>query len=80
MNDFKFTLYVRLGCHLCEDVAAILTKLNLTVKRVNIDCDPALKEEYNWSVPVIHSHLTNQELSYPFTEQEILHFFDKNAQ
>lgn len=51
------TLYTRPGCHLCEEaktaIAPLLREFDATLREVNIDEDPDLKERYGWDIPVI---------------------------
>jgi len=51
------TLYTRPGCHLCEEAKAVIAPLlresGATLREVNVDENPALKERYAWDVPVI---------------------------
>lgn len=47
------TLYVREGCHLCEDAEESLRRLGLPVDRIDIDTDAALRARYTDLVPVI---------------------------
>ena len=51
------TLYTRPGCHLCEEAKAVIAPLlresGATLREVNVDEDPALKERYASDVPVI---------------------------
>jgi glutaredoxin len=51
------TLYTRPGCHLCEEakiaIAPVLLQFDATLREVNVDDDPVLKERYGWDVPVI---------------------------
>lgn len=50
-------LYTRAGCHLCEVVEQILGDLAdeypHELQRYNIDRDPALRQRYDWAVPVV---------------------------
>ncbi len=50
-------LYTRPGCHLCEVVKAQLEQLRgealFSFREVNIDADPALRDEFNDQVPVV---------------------------
>lgn len=46
-------LYTRAGCHLCDDAAVLLARYGLVPQRVDIDADPALRERYNYCVPVV---------------------------
>ncbi len=51
------TLYTRPGCHLCDEAKAVITPLlrefGATLREVNIDDDPALRERYTDDVPII---------------------------
>src|ERR1700747_2053641 len=53
----EVTLYTRPGCHLCDEaksaIAPLLREFGATLREVNIDIDPALKERYGWDIPVI---------------------------
>ena len=53
----EVTLYTRPGCHLCEEAKAAITPLlrefGTSLREVNIDDDPVLRERYGWDVPVI---------------------------
>jgi len=51
------TLYTRPGCHLCDEaksvIAPLLGEFGATLREVNVDADPVLKDRYGWDVPVI---------------------------
>lgn len=51
------TLYTRPGCHLCDEAKAIITPIlrdaGATLREVNIDDDPTLRERYTNDVPVV---------------------------
>ena len=53
----EVTLYTRPGCHLCEEakaaMAPLLQEFGGTLREVNIDEDPELRERHGWDVPVI---------------------------
>ena len=53
----EVTLYTRTGCHLCEEakakIAPLLREFGATLREVNIDEDPDLKERYGGDIPVI---------------------------
>lgn len=53
----EVTLYTRPGCHLCEEakaaIAPLLREFGATLREVNVDGHPALKERYGLDVPVI---------------------------
>jgi len=54
----EVTLYTRPGCHLCDEakaaIAPLLREFGATLREVNIDDDPILRERYGWDVPVIY--------------------------
>src|SRR5258708_25133035 len=51
------TLYTRPGCHLCDEakaaIAPLLHEFGATLREVNIDADPVLKERFGWDITVI---------------------------
>lgn len=52
----RFTLLTRPGCHLCEDFEAELMagfEGRLEVESVLVDSDPAWREAYGLSIPVL---------------------------
>lgn len=53
----QITVYLRPGCHLCEEaedlLLALAPELELAITRVNILEEAALYERYRWSIPVI---------------------------
>jgi glutaredoxin len=51
----SLTLYVRAGCHLCEDAQALLHKMNVNVSLVDVDGDPDLVARYGDRVPALVS-------------------------
>jgi glutaredoxin len=46
-------IYTRQGCHLCDDAIALVERHGITPKLVDVDADPALREKFNESVPVV---------------------------
>jgi glutaredoxin len=53
----EVTLYTRAGCHLCEEakvaMAVPLREFSVTMREVDIDRDPVLRERYKNDVPVV---------------------------
>lgn len=51
------TLYSRPGCHLCDEMKAVIDRVALRVPTnlevINIDEDPALTERYGLEIPVL---------------------------
>jgi glutaredoxin len=56
-ESLEVTLYMRPGCHLCDEakslIAPLLAEFGARLREVNIDTDPKLHERYNVDVPVI---------------------------
>ncbi len=50
-------LYTRPGCHLCEEakaqMAPLVREFGASLREVNIDGDPELRERYAYDVPVV---------------------------
>ena len=68
------TLYMRQGCHLCEDMEKLVHELlepgSFTLKLVDIDTDPALKSRFNEWVPVLEH--ADQEICHHFLDLKAL--------
>jgi glutaredoxin len=51
------TLYTRAGCHLCDEakaaIAPLLSQSGATLREVDIDHDPILRDRYTNDVPVV---------------------------
>jgi glutaredoxin len=49
----QITIYSKPDCHLCDDAKAILKKLGVDFKEINIQEEPEAYEKYKWEIPVI---------------------------
>jgi hypothetical protein len=53
----RVTIYSRPGCHLCDDmkalIASVATTVPLELEEIDISNDPALAERYNLEIPVL---------------------------
>jgi hypothetical protein len=53
----RLTLYTRPGCHLCDDLKAVVTRVSqlmaLELIEVDVTGDPALERAYGRDVPVL---------------------------
>lgn len=51
------TLYSRPGCHLCDEMKAVLSrvarKVPLEIEEIDISIDPALEARYGVEIPVL---------------------------
>ena len=83
MSETKhsLTMYYRIGCHLCEQMAASLyalqEELNFDVEQVDIDKDNMLKNRYDVDIPVVTYR--NEVIFYHFSDEISLRqaFMDK---
>ena len=68
------TLYMRQGCHLCEDmeeqIGELLEPNSYRLTLVDIDADPALKSKYNEWVPVLEAE--DREICHHFLDLKAL--------
>jgi glutaredoxin len=68
------TIYSRPGCHLCDDMKAVVRQVGETISlkldEVDISTDPALEAQYGVEIPVL---LVNgrKAAKYRVTEQEL---------
>ena len=53
----RLTLYSRPGCHLCDEMKAVVARLArsmpLTVEEIDISTDPELERLYGLEIPVL---------------------------
>jgi glutaredoxin len=53
----QVVLYTRAGCHLCDEMKAVVLavgrRVPLDLREVDIDTDPDLRRLYDWEVPVL---------------------------
>ena len=53
----EVVLYTRAGCHLCEQAKAamlpVLKEFGISLREVDIDSDPKLRDEFGLDIPVI---------------------------
>lgn len=54
----RVTLYTRAGCHLCDEAAAVLSRVGaeipFSLESIDVDTDAELERRYGWDVPVVH--------------------------
>ena len=52
------TLFSRSGCHLCDEMKAVLRRVqqrvSVSVEEVDISTDGALEQQYGSQIPVLH--------------------------
>jgi glutaredoxin len=54
----RLTLYSRPGCHLCDEMKAVISRVkdkypDIALDEVDISTDPALIERYGLEIPVL---------------------------
>lgn len=74
----ELNLYTTLGCHLCDQAAAMVTQQgtsDLSLTLVEISESEALMEKYAVRIPVLKFQVggndENAELAWPFTAEEL---------
>ena len=78
----SLTLYSRPGCHLCDDMKAVVERVAgsrpITIEIVDISADPQLEARYGLEIPVL---LVDGKKAAKFrvTEEELLRIFEARA-
>ncbi len=72
----QLTLFYQPDCHLCEEAEVLLERMGLaqSLQRVDIESDLELLKRYGIHVPVLLREHDQQELFWPFGEQELAGF------
>ncbi len=69
------TIYSRPGCHLCEEMKAIVERvarrIQVTVEEIDVSGSPALEERYGSEIPVLLVD-GKKAAKYRVTEEELL--------
>jgi len=69
------TIYSRPGCHLCEEMKAIVERvarrIQVTVEEIDVSGSPALEERYESEIPVLLVD-GKKAAKYRVTEEELL--------
>ncbi len=75
----KVRLYTTLGCHLCEQAAAMLGQFgaDVEVEAVEISADDDLVSRYGVRIPVIGHAEVGEELGWPFDMQQLAGYLDQ---
>jgi hypothetical protein len=79
----KIHLYSTAGCHLCDQAKTIVWPLLLQYQfrfqEIDIADDDALLSKYGVSIPVLGSRISERELSWPFSADDVNLFFSELA-
>jgi hypothetical protein len=73
----RLNLYTTLGCHLCEEAAAMVQQheaRDLTLVMVEISESDDLMEQYGVRIPVLKFQDGIDELAWPFSAEELSSF------
>ena len=71
------TLYSRPGCHLCDEMKAIVqrvarsSEVPITIEEIDISTDPGLEARYGLEIPVLLVG-GKRAAKYRITEQEMM--------
>ncbi|MDZ7750872.1 MAG: glutaredoxin family protein [Gammaproteobacteria bacterium] len=78
MNDPELILYIREGCHLCDDAMEILWLQGLSYRALDISGDAGLEARYGTRIPVLGRG--GEELNWPFGPADVEEFAVKGGQ
>ena len=79
--SIHLTLYVKPGCHLCDEAreALLVAGLQTQVKEQDITQDPALLRDFGTRIPVLTRSDTGKELDWPFGRRDIEGFVKRDS-
>ncbi len=70
----RVELYSRPGCHLCDEMKAVLERarlgLDVQLSEVDISQDPELQTRYGWDIPLLFVN-GHKAFKYRATENEM---------
>ena len=75
----QLILYVRPGCHLCDEAREALTLTGLDVQEQDISRDLALSNAFGSRIPVLARKDTGDELNWPFGVPDIEGFVQRDS-
>ncbi len=74
-------LYSTTGCHLCEHAKALIFPLldnsHFVFEEIDIADNDQLMERYGVTIPVLGSPRLKEELSWPFSSDEVAAFLER---
>ena len=72
----QLILYYTEYCHLCDEAETLMLAAGLSERyeKIDIDTNPELLERYEIYIPVLKRIDTQQELFWPFEQQELAVF------
>lgn len=73
-NSIQIDIYSRPGCHLCDEAKAVIERVrrrvDLSLRVINIESDPALEQKYGSQIPVVFIN-GNKAFKYHVDEAEL---------
>ena len=74
----KLILYYTEFCHLCDEAETLMLAAGLSesYQKIEIDDDPELLERYEIYIPVLKRTDNQQELFWPFGQQDLAVFLE----
>ncbi len=74
----QLILYYTEFCHLCDEAEALVLAAGLSesLEKIEIDDDPGLLERYEIYIPVLKRSDNQQELFWPFDQQQLAAFLE----
>ncbi len=71
----QLILYVKPGCHLCDEARDALASVELydDVQERDISRDPGLTAEFGARIPVLAERRSGETLDWPFSPADIKH-------
>ena len=80
MSQAELLLFSRADCHLCDQAEVLINALLIgspwQLTKVDIDNDPALKQRYQTSIPVLLRCDNQQALNWPFPHSRVRSLLD----
>ncbi|WP_223668424.1 glutaredoxin family protein [Kangiella shandongensis] len=78
-NKQEIIFYTTFGCHLCEQVEAMILTLNqqknlakkYDIIAFDIIDDEKTLEQYRTTIPVLENQITKEKLFWPFTFEQL---------
>ncbi|MDG2472060.1 MAG: glutaredoxin family protein [Pseudomonadales bacterium] len=80
MSQAQLLLFSRADCHLCDQAEILINALLIgspwQLTKVDIDNDPALRQRYQTSIPVLLRCDNQQALNWPFPQSRVRSLLD----
>lgn len=80
MSHAQLLLFSRADCHLCDQAEILINALLIgspwQLTKVDIDNDPALRQRYQTSIPVLLRCDNQQALNWPFPQSRVRSLLD----